>query len=182
MFDSVEAKLEAARYFMDLLKSLERESGGILASASPRIVTALLDAFLFEVIAAKDFFLQEVNDAFGSGLPRDKVHEQALLSLDEATLPDRARRQVRKLMGLGSRSNSWLWRLNNYRNAAAHRQIVRRRIVAIMGGPNEIRLFLDADPEDPLGVSTDKEIIQYCEESLRQMEDCLNKLYSGLEV
>ncbi len=178
MFRSVQDKLEAADYFIDSLKYCQKEARGILASASPNIVTALLDAFLFEVIAAKDFFLQEVNRAFRLGLSRKDVNEKTLLR--NAKLTNEAKEQVGKLQGLLGNSDSWLWRLNNYRNTAAHRHVIRRKIVAIVGGPNEIRLFLDADPEDPLGKSSDKEIIPYCEESLGQMKDYLKELYSRL--
>ena len=175
MFDSVEAKLEAAGCFIDLLKSLERESGGTLASASPRIVTALLDAFLFEVIAAKDFFLQEVNDALGLDLSRKSVSEQELVRNPQLSIEARA--QVKDLLRLSSDTNSWLWRLNNYRNAAAHRNIIRKKLVAVMG-TDGVRLFLDADPYDPSSEPSDKEIIPYCEGSLGQMRGYLQKMHS----
>ncbi len=177
MFQSVEDKLEAAKYSVDSLKYLEGQSGGVLASANPIIVTALLDAFLFEVIAAKNFFLQEINDAFAAGLSRKDVKEQVLLC--NAKLPNQAKEQVKELWRLLSDSNFWLWRLNNYRNAAAHRNIIGKKIVLILGGAKEIRLFLSADPYDPSSKPTDKEIIPYCEESLTQMKDYLQRLYSG---
>jgi hypothetical protein len=180
MFESVDNKLESAKYFVDSLKCLERESGGVLASAKPYIVTALVDAFLFEVIAAKDLFLQEVNDAFGLGLSRKDVREQTLLC--NAKLPDQPKEQVKELWCLLSDSNSWLWRLNNYRNAAAHRNIIKKRIVAVVGGTKEIQLFLDADPCDPLSKPMRKEIIPYCQESLTRTKDYLQKLYSGLDI
>lgn len=101
--------------------------------------------FLFKVIAAKDFFLQEVNRAFRLCLSRKDVNEQALLC--NAMLLNQAKKQVKKLWGLLSRSNSWLWRANSYRNIAAHQHIIRRKIVAIIGGANEIRSFLDADSD-----------------------------------
>jgi len=49
-----------------------------------------------------------------------------------------------------------------------------------MGGPQENRLFLDVNPEDPVGRSTDTEMIQYCEDLLRQTEDYLDRTSSGL--
>ncbi len=116
----VEEKLKAAEYFLNKLKELEKESGH-LASADLFLVLVNLDGFLFETIAAKDMFLQEININFNGDLPSNKVNEDRLINSE--TLEEKAKSVVKQIKQVLSNKNSWLWRLNNYRNATAHRSL-----------------------------------------------------------
>ncbi len=101
---------------------------------------ANLDCFFFEIISAKDFFLQGVYDASSvTSLERHRVNEGTLI----AHLPDgKAKNVVREIHDLLNGSNlrpeqkshddqdSWLWRLNNYRNSATHRELLHMGYVA----------------------------------------------------
>jgi len=64
MFEKVNKKLERAEYCLENLKTLG------LGSQPWR---ANLDCFFFEIISAKDFFLQAINDKYGLGLERDEA-------------------------------------------------------------------------------------------------------------
>jgi hypothetical protein len=116
--------------------------------------------------------------------------------------------------------DSWLWRLNNYRNSATHRELLslghvanitelvdkdllakiqqgklmikpvykgeERRIppgVPRVNVPREnIKTYLFKDPEDPSKGNADMEVIPYCEQSLAQMKELLERLYSELKL
>jgi len=176
MFDSVSKKLEMARYFLDNLKSLAEEAGGFAyIQSSKRIETdANLDGFFFELISAKDFFLQEINDKYEAEVPGKCPNmEKALLNAD--VLPEHVKSQVMRIKGLLSDPNSWLWRLNNYRNCATHRQLIHRYYTANLP-TKEVKSYLLRDPDEPSSGPLDMEIIPYCEKSLEQMTDFLEQL------
>ena len=108
--------------------------------------------------------------------------------------------------------DSWLWRLNHYRNSAMHREVlmeVHNIILPPMKGdkssrvalqfpgqvvgtspgeqkvdvPEEnLRICLLNNPEDPLQGQADIEVIPYCEQSLTRMKELLERLYSELEL
>ena len=140
-----------------------------------------MDAFLFEVIAAKDFFLQEINTAFiRPALNPQDVDDGRLMGC--SLLPDNVRNKVvGKIRKLKSQKDSWLWRLNNYRNVATHRHLLRRDFKVEVGGGDGIpRVYLPMDPDDSSKGSLDKQVIPYCEESLKQMAELLEELYSQL--
>ena len=118
----VEEKLKAAEYFLNELKKLEKEFGN-LASADLSLVLVNLDGFLFETIAAKDMFLQEINRNFNGGLPSNKVNEDQLINSE--TLNNKEKSVVKQIKQALINENSWPWRLNNYRNATAHRSLLK---------------------------------------------------------
>jgi len=95
----VEEKLKAAEYFLNELKELEKEFGN-LASADLSLVLVNLDGFLFEMISALDLF-KKIN----------KIKRESKIG--------------KKIKQLLKNKNSWLGRLNNYRNATAHRSILK---------------------------------------------------------
>lgn len=219
MFAGVNEKLERAGYFLNNLKTLAQDAGGFtyIKTDKQQAMRANLDGFFFEVISAKDFFLQGINDRYGAVLPKDKATDIGQLKgwLSDAN----AFGAVTSIEKLLSKRDSWLWRLNNYRNAATHRELlhmghevevppievekdvfdkIRQRgsvIKPIFAGqekeippdvpkvniPREnIKTYLFKDPEDPSQGNADIEVIPYCEQSLKQMTEFLEKLYSKL--
>jgi len=98
---------------------------------------ANLDCFFFEIISAKNFFLQDIRDAYSvTSLKRNEVKESNLI----AHLPDGKAKQVvtrirdlldvnklRPEQKLQDDEESWLCRLNNYRNSATHRELLPLR-------------------------------------------------------
>lgn len=178
MFDSVSKKLEAARYFLNNLKSLAEEAGGFAhVESSKRIeADANLDGFFFELISAKDFFLQEVNKKFNSCLESKKVSEDNLLFLN---IPQNAKEQVKKIKDKLSDDSTWLWRINNYRNVATHRRLFQRGFVA-SSQAERVKVYLFKDPDEPEKGNSAIEIIPYCEGALKQMTEFLEELYAQL--
>jgi hypothetical protein len=144
----VEEKLKAAEYFLNELKKLEKESSN-LASADLSLVLVNLDGFLFEAIAAKDIFLQEINRNFNGGMPSNKVNEERLI--DSEILEEKAKNVVIQIKQVIRNQNSWLWRLNNYRNATAHRSILKITTEAVktiavtsdLERPNQLQSYND---------------------------------------
>ena len=67
MFEGAERKLSLAEYFLNKLKLLANEAGGFanIKMDKKHEVVANLDGFLFEVMSAKDFFLQGLNKQYG---------------------------------------------------------------------------------------------------------------------
>jgi hypothetical protein len=136
MFEGVDKKLERAAYCLQNLKTLASDSEGFahIPREKQQSMRANLDCFFFEIISAKDFFLQGVYDACSlTSLKRHQVNESKLI----AHLPDgKAKQVVTKICDLLDGSNlrpeqklqddqdSWLWRLNNYRNSATHRELL----------------------------------------------------------
>ena len=124
MFDKVNTKLERARYCLENLKSLG------IGSQSWR---ANLDCFFFEVISAKDLFLQEINDKYLLGLPRDdatkirklkkQLEDKAAFEIDSLIWPQLLE-VVKSIEIKLCEKGSWLWKLNNYRNSATHRDLL----------------------------------------------------------
>lgn len=132
MFEGVYKKLERAGYFLSNLKALEEAADGLahVATDKQQEMRANLDGFFFEIISAKDFFLQGINNIY--------VH----LPKDEATRIDQLKRcldcsghakaldVVKSIEKQLADRNSWLWKLNNYRNSATHRELLHLGIEA----------------------------------------------------
>ena len=62
MFGGVYEKLERATYFLNNLKTIADDAGGFPYVKKSQELRASLDGFFFEIVSAKDFFLQGVND------------------------------------------------------------------------------------------------------------------------
>ena len=181
MFDEVEAKLQQAEYFLDRLKTLVAEAGGFARIEKLREREAALDGFFFEVIAAKDFFLQQMNKQHNLGLRSTEVNESRLRWLLTHYGLQNALEQVKKIEALLSDKNSWLWRLNNYRNVMAHRHgLQKAHKLELPSGQTTTHLF--NDPDDPSQGHFDLEVVLYCEQSLKQMKGFLQELYAGLQA
>jgi hypothetical protein len=73
MFTGVYEKLERAEYFLNNLKNLSRDAGGFPYIKKTQEMRANLDGFFFELISAKDFFLQGMNDHYGLGLRKQEA-------------------------------------------------------------------------------------------------------------
>jgi len=233
MFAGVNEKLECARYFLDNLKSLAEDARGLhnIKMDKQQEMRANLDGFFFEIISAKDFFLQGINDRYGLGLEKDKTTKISQLKgklkgrLSDLENPptdvnalEKALQLVTSIGKFLDTKGSWLWRLNNYRNSATHRELLRYWYIT--EGPTvpvkegeepqfqiildagtkvptqlkridipsenykfgETKTYLFADPEDPSKGNADMEIIPYCEQSLTQMRELLERLNSELEL
>ena len=179
MFTGVNKKLERAAYCLDNLKAMAKDSGGFAHIKQGQAMRANLDCFFFEVMSAKDFFLQAINDGYAN-LPKD-----------EATQIDKLKRCLRCLKHANvlkavesiekelSNKTSWLWRLNNYRNSATHRELLHLAHEASTSVKG-VKTYLFADPEDPSKGNADIEVIPYCEQSLARMRGFLEELYTKL--
>ena len=180
-FAPIEEKLKAAEYFFNKLKELEKNARH-LSSADPFLTRVNLDGFFFEVIAAKDLFLQVVNKLFNAGLKSGEVNENKLLT---SNIEQKAKDTVSKIKRLLSDESSWLWRLNNYRNVTSHRALLSRHIKIELGvgskGEPPRFISLALDPDDSLKGGYPQEIIPYCEESLKRMQEFLEKLYNYIQ-
>lgn len=182
MFDGVVRKLERAEYFLQHLKDL-REEYGSLASVGRRQqeMRATLDGFFFELVSAKDFFLQGVNDKFVQ-LPRDEATQISKLKncLDCRSAIE-ALGVVKQLEKKLSDPSSWLWEINNYRNSATHRELLPLGLVW-SSDTEMVRTYLFKDPENPSQGNAEVEVIPYCEQSLDKMKRLLENLYSQLKI
>jgi hypothetical protein len=131
MFEGAERKLSLAEYFLNNLKALAKEAGGFsyIRVDKRNEMSANLDGFLFEVISAKDFFLQGVSKHYG--LQFDKKQDtpdtsqilQRLRAKDDVSL-NNVIEVVDALHRRWTKRGRWLWRLSNYRNAATHRELI----------------------------------------------------------
>ena len=132
MFDEVNKKLERAAYCLENLKALasdaEAKGFAFVAPDKQQEMRANLDCFFFELISAKEFFLQKINDRYGAGLSKKQATEidQLKCRLSDENAKDVVT-QIEKLL---SNENSWLWTLNNYRNSATHRELLHLGIEA----------------------------------------------------
>ena len=138
MFKGVDEKLERAGYFLNNLKTLADDAGGItrILSGKSQDMRANLDGFFFEIISAKDFFLQGIINQYGITKVKATERKRLIKELEDHDLNDAAKvvRQIDKLLDvknlrpeqkLRDDQDSWLWRLNNYRNSATHRELLR---------------------------------------------------------
>jgi hypothetical protein len=126
MFEGVSKKLERAGYFLNNLKTLAEEAG-VLAHVKQdkqQGIRASLDGFFFEIISAKDFFLQGINDKY-AGLAKNEATDMRQLKIclkcKDASNALEAVKSIEKEL---SDKDSWLWKLNNYRNSATHRELL----------------------------------------------------------
>jgi len=124
MFKGVYEKLERAGYFLNNLKKFAEDAGGFPYIKERQEMRANLDGFFFEMISAKDFFLQGINDKYGSLLPRNKCTTNLGQLIGLLGNDNNAAKAVTRIRSLLSRENSWLWRINNYRNSATHRELL----------------------------------------------------------
>jgi hypothetical protein len=172
MFPGVNTKFERAQFFLVQLSSIQ---------IGTQPWRAYLDAFFFELISAKDFFLQALNEKYTLGLKKDSATKLDLLKrcLECKGHLD-ALRIVKTLEKELHSENSWLWSLNNYRNSATHRELLRMNYE--VGTSDHTQIFLAKDPEDISKGNTGIEVIPYCQKSLTELQDFLNKLYDEIQV
>ena len=234
MFISVHKKLERAGYFLNNLKTLAEDAGGFPYIKKQQEMRANLDGFFFEVVSAKDFFLQGINDEYGLGLSRRKATyiDKLIgkLKLPKQNYVKNVLDEIKELLDetklqpqqkLQDDEKSWLWRLNNYRNSATHRELLslgheveyppitvdkslfdkikKGEVVTkliteeqakaippdvprVYTSRENIKTYLFKDPEDSSQGNTDIEVIPYCEQSLKQMREFLENLYSKLGI
>ena len=181
MFEGTDMKLEMAYYFLSNIKRLADDVGGIayVRSGKRNELEANLDGFFFELISAKDFFLQGINDNYVN-LAKEKATKLNLLKSSLAAGKNtKALKVVESIEKELSDKTSWLWRLNNYRNSATHRELLGIGYVASTN-LDHVEAHLFEDPEDSGKGNMQLEVIPYCEQSLKAMSDFLEELYSKL--
>jgi len=184
MFKGTDTKLEMAYYFLSNIKRLADEVGGIayVRAGKRTELEANLDGFFFELISAKDFFLQGINDKYVN-LTKDKATKVRLL---KSSLADKnntkALKVVESIEKELSDKASWLWRINNYRNSATHRELMHFARTVTIPATTDVKMYLFKDPEDPSQGCADIEVIPYCEQSYKEMRDFLVELYSELSI
>lgn len=194
MFEGVVGKLERAEYFLQHLKDLKEEYGSLACvGLRQQEMRATLDGFFFEIVSAEDFFISGIIDLYKLQLPQDiKVTQRKRLikELKAQQLGDVAgvieridqlldASKLRPENKLQDDEESWLWKLNNYRNSATHRELLRTALVPSSGG---VKTYLFKDPEDESQGNADIEVIPYCEQSLNKMKKFLEDLYSDLKI
>ena len=181
MFTGVNEKLERAGHFLGNLKTLAKDAGGFahIKREKQQEMRANLDGFFFEIISAKDFFLQGINDKYVH-LPKDEgTRIDQLKRCLDCGQNTKALDIVKSIERELTSKESWLWKLNNYRNSATHRELLHLGYVASTA-LEKVEVYLFADPEDPSKGNADMEVIPYCEQSLTQMKELLERLYSEL--
>ena len=142
MFTGVYEKLERAEYFLNNLKNLSRDAGGFPYIKKTQEMRANLDGFFFELISAKDFFLQGMNDHYGLGLRRQEATDIVQLRRHLETKGELKALEVVTLIEKQLRTkNTWLWQLNNYRNSATHRELLHIWNDAIFTATTNNKLF-----------------------------------------
>ncbi len=125
MFIGVNEKLERANHFLSNLKTLAEEAGGFPYIRKGQEMRANLDGFFFEIISAKDFFLQGINDNYGNLLPKNECTKNlGKLEIMLKDIDTNAFEVIHHIKTLLSSKGSWLWVLNNYRNSATHRELL----------------------------------------------------------
>ena len=154
MFPGVYEKLERVGYFLNNLKALAKDAGGFPYITKRQEMRANLDGFFFEIVSAKDFFLQGINDEYGLGLSRRKATDIGRL-IGKLKLPNQNNvknvlDKIKELLDetklqpqqkLLDDEKSWLWRLNNYRNSATHRELLHLGTVATIDLTDNKALF-----------------------------------------
>jgi hypothetical protein len=171
LHDRVKFRLDAARYFLSGLQELEQKAGRLVGPGiKRRDVEFNLDAFLYEVVGTIDPLLQEINVAFGLSLTLKDVEMGTIIP----KLPVNS--QVKKMLGkLDGDTEGWFWQLREYRNHSAHRKIIGFDIFA--GGDEDGKVYLHKDPLDISKGKADEEVMQYCGNSIKRMENLINEIY-----
>jgi len=127
VFETVNKKLERAEYFLNNLNYFVKEAKGLayVPSSKQQAMRANLDGFFFELISAKDFFLQEINNNYELGLQKGDAtifaKLKARLGLKRY---NKALAVVESIEKEVSEKNTWQWKINNYRNSATHRELL----------------------------------------------------------
>lgn len=127
MFQGVNEKLERAGYFLNNLKTMAQDAGSLssIKSHKRQEMRANLDGFFFEVVSAKDLFLQGINNHYGLGLRKQEATDIAQLKRClECKSESKASEIVASIEKQLSNTDTWLWQLNNYRNSATHRELL----------------------------------------------------------
>lgn len=165
-YSLVKSKLMRAQYF---LNGLQRE----------QLVTqewlANLDGFLFEIISAKDFFFQSINDKYKLGLTKRTATDPRLLMRCLKCKGHTQAFNVIKEINSDLEKKTWLNRLNMYRNTATHKDIVPVLVHVNIGLEPEVKttVHLYKDPEKRNNDYDDIDARDYCQQSLEKISDYL---------
>jgi hypothetical protein len=170
--ERVSFRLEAARYFLNKLKELEKIAGSFVGPGIKRDdVEFNLDAFLYEIVGSFDPLLQEINMTLKLGLNIKVVTMNTVITKLPATS------KIKKTLGeLDRNTDGWFWKLREYRNHSTHRKIIGFYLIKIMGG-EENKVFLHKDPLNPEKGRADEEVMSYCTNSIIKIEKSINEIY-----
>ncbi|MHA1973023.1 MAG: hypothetical protein ACTSW1_08520 [Candidatus Hodarchaeales archaeon] len=184
LFEDPTKKLQRAEYFLTHLIYLADKAGGLayVQRDKQQEMRATIDGFFFELISAKDFFLQAINDVYKLGLARDEATRISNLKRCLNCKNCKAALSVvKKLEQKLSNSNSTLWQINNYCNSATHRELLHMGFVASTSD-TDVRIYLFNDPEDPKQGNALKEVIPFCSDFLKYMTNLFNDYYLELGI
>ena len=169
--ERVKFKLNAAKYFLKKLEQLEQSSGG-LARAERDEVELNLDVFLYEVVGAFEAQLQEINVLFKLPLNENNVCTDSIIK----KLPNSSQTRG-KIARIHGDTNGWLWQLREYRNHSAHRSVINFDFV-YEGEYRTPTVYLHKDPLDISKGRADESVIQYCQNSVKRMQQLIDEIYS----
>ena len=180
--DRVKFKLYAAETHLNNLKNIKQTFGNIMGKG--KISAEIeIDNFFAQIIGAKDSLLIQISEKLNLKIPISKVNSSSvnaeLKSISKQNL-------LSELNKLASDPTSWFWKLNELRNHSIHRKMLNKHIKVglydnINTGENSNsspeEYFL-ADPTDPNPTPMDKQIIEYLEESLENMQNLIESIRS----
>jgi hypothetical protein len=180
-YDSVVSKFKRASYFLNNIKilAIQYRSLSYVPLEYHENLRANLDAFFFELISAKDMFLQEINNKW-VGLPKDQGN--SFTSLKKLLISKGPASVINVVISIEtglSDHTSWIWKINNYRNSATHRELLHFGFVASTSLP-DVQIYLFENPNDPNLGNASIEVLPYCEKSLKEMDTYLSSLYTQL--
>jgi hypothetical protein len=178
-------KVNAADYHLEKLKEIESRVGGLIGEERFSAEVEL-SAFFHELIGALDSLLFEINYALELGIPdREVCRQEVNRRLKDKGIDNKALlREVNKI----DEKDSWLWRLNNYRNSATHMDLIPKHIhIALtedvgQGVSKEEfrRAYLLKDPFNPQDGFLDQDVISYCKDSLEKIIKMIEDVYGKL--
>ena len=166
-YEGVRFKLDASKHFLNKLEQLEQTSGS-LANAKRELVETNLDAFLYEIVGAFDAQLQVINVIFKLLLSERDVKIKSLI----CKLPDNSQAK-KKLANI----DGWFWLLREYRNHSAHRKLTPFYFEYVEGCKSPT-LYLHKDPLDTSKGKNNETVIQYCQNSIKRMEQLIDEIYT----
>lgn len=127
-----------------------------------------LDLFLFESMAVRDALAQLVNVAFQLRLPAEEAKPETVNARIEKLIAPRKDTGLRPWVTLISQPGSWLWTVNDLRNHATHRRLIRvhERFTLEIGGPMAAQGVIQGHTVIP----TESDQIEFLEDFVNRME------------
>ena len=168
MFEGVDKKLERAAYCVQNLRTLASDAGGFayIPREKQQAMRANLDCFFFEVVSAKDFFLQGINANYAGLAKNEATDIRRLKTCLECKDASNALEVVESIEKKLSDKDSWLGRLNYYRNSATHRELLPLGHVAKIHAVVDKATFEKRQQEEAKGTLVIKPMFEGEEKSI----------------